>query len=177
MAYPAVYREIIEKTAKKYQLAPELLYGVIRQESGFYPTALSSAAALGLFQFMPRTFDTLNKRWNILADHGLKDRTEYLLNPELNIDLGGRWFAEELLPRTGNMLWALAEHNAGYGAVKRLDCKVEETGRESDVEYMVETIDYLETKGFSRKVLNGITMAKGLGLFEADEPSQSTTEQ
>ena len=175
VAYPGVYSEVIEKTAEKYKLEPELLYGVMRLESGFYPSALSSASALGLFQFMPGTFEALDKRWNVLADQGLKDRVDYLLNPELNIDLGGRWFAQELLPRTGNMLWALAEHNAGYGAVKRWIRQWKEQGRENDVEYMVETIGYLETKGFAREVLNGITMAKGLGLFEQSARSQAVS--
>jgi tetratricopeptide (TPR) repeat protein len=175
VAYPGVYRDIIEGTAKKYQVEPELLYGVIRLESGFYPGALSSASALGLFQFMPKTFETLDKRWNILADRSPRNRTAYLLNPELNIDLGGRWFAQELLPRTGNMLWALAEHNAGYGAVKRWIGQWKGRGRDNDVEYMVETIDYLETKGFAKEVLNGITMAKSVGLFETATPAQPAT--
>jgi len=45
----------IRQAAAKYNLSPDLVRSVIRAESNFQPTAVSSAGAMGLMQLMPET--------------------------------------------------------------------------------------------------------------------------
>ncbi len=52
---PAKYEETVKKTAKRYSLEPSLVKAVIRAESNFDPTAISSKGAMGLMQLMPDT--------------------------------------------------------------------------------------------------------------------------
>lgn len=97
------FAEIIEKTAAKYNVDPTLVQSIIKAESNFDASAVSSAGALGLMQLMPATAASL----------GVSDP----LNPEQNIE-GGVKFLSKLLSRyNGNVSLALAAYNAGPGAV------------------------------------------------------------
>ncbi len=49
------YAALIECTARRFKLRPKLLHAVIRAESAYNPTAVSSAVAVGLMQLMPHT--------------------------------------------------------------------------------------------------------------------------
>src|SRR5260370_13779690 len=56
---PNPYDGLIRRTAARHELDPALLGAVIRQESGFNPSAQSSAGAMGLMQLMPDTARSL----------------------------------------------------------------------------------------------------------------------
>ena len=79
----------------------EFLYALMRRESLFSPTAHSRAGALGLFQFVPRTFDRLDRheswKWDLLAAANVGSRAEYLLDGERSLDLGARYLARALI--------------------------------------------------------------------------------
>jgi soluble lytic murein transglycosylase-like protein len=173
-AYPPAYNELIGTAAAKYDVPAELLYSVMRRESLFYPEALSRVGAFGLFQFIPSTFETLDKRWNLLSGSGVSSREAFLSDPRLTIDLGARWFSEELMKRhEGNVLLAIMEHNAGYPAVKGWIESWEDSGHDRDVEYMIETAGFRETRIFTRSVLADMAVAQAIGLFAAeDSPPQ-----
>jgi soluble lytic murein transglycosylase-like protein len=175
VAYPPVHVELIAEAGDAYNVPPELLYAVIRRESLFYPAAVSRVGAMGLFQFMPYTFETLNGRWNVLAGSGTASMAAFLRHPDLTIDLGARWFRQELLDRNrGNILHAVMEHNAGYSAVDTWREAWEEAGRIDDIEYMIETAGFTETRIFARSVLTDMVMARTLGLFDRylEDPAQ-----
>ena len=60
--YPIQYQEYVEKHAAEQQLDPDLVYAVIKCESGFRPDAASDKDAKGLMQLTDDTFDWLKSK-------------------------------------------------------------------------------------------------------------------
>lgn len=166
-AYPVVFPDLITKYSARYGVKAELLYSIMRQESLFSPTALSSHRALGLFQFTPRTFNSLNTKWNLLNAGDARSMEEFLMNPDLSIQLGARWVGRELLPHhNGNILFAVFEHISGPGAVKQWKKGWHEDGRSNDVEYMVETAGHFSARQFAREVLTDVAISESAAILK-----------
>lgn len=172
-AYPPLFKDLILQASRAYDLPPEILYGIMRRESLFYPAALSSRNALGLFQFIPSTFQTLDQRWKLLKTSGLPTREAFLINPEMSIPLGARWVKQELFPRyekkgyTETLIpFALMAHNAGSPAVQQWIDRWQQEGRLNDIEYMLVTIRYTETRMFTRRVLTDMILVDAIGLLK-----------
>ena len=107
-AYPRHYARLVEKQAKEFELAPQLLYGLIFQESHFEPAARSYAGARGLMQVLPSTGAEIARSLNYP-----NYSTELLDLPIVSIRFGAyylRW-ARDLAG--GNDIAALAGYNAG----------------------------------------------------------------
>ncbi len=101
----SAYAPLIEQAAARYGLDPAVLSGLIQQESGFDPSARSSAGALGLTQLMPSTAASL----------GVAEP----LDPAQSIEGGARYLSQLLHQFAGNTADALAAYNAGPGAVQQ----------------------------------------------------------
>jgi soluble lytic murein transglycosylase-like protein len=99
------YGDQITAAARRHGLDPALLAGLIRQESGFNPSAGSSAGAQGLTQLMPGT----------AAGLGVTNS----LDPAQAIEGGAKYLAQQLKAFGGDVARGLAAYNAGPGAVQR----------------------------------------------------------
>jgi soluble lytic murein transglycosylase-like protein len=99
------YEALIDQAAARYGLDPAVLHGLIQQESGFDPSAASSAGATGLTQLMPGTASSL----------GVANP----LDPAESIEGGARYLSEMMAQFGGNTADALAAYNAGPGAVQQ----------------------------------------------------------
>jgi peptidoglycan lytic transglycosylase len=178
-AYPVVYGDLLNGIAAQYRVLPEILYAVMRQESYFYPFALSHAGALGLFQFMPRTFEERNQDWHLLEASGKPDPASYLFDAASALRLAARWFSEQKLPAfDGNLLFAALAHHSGDGRVKKWEDIWERQGWQADVEMMIESFrkpDFdqgekvaygVEARNFARRVISDLAIAEAIGLYQ-----------
>ncbi len=97
----------VEEIASAYEVElPEtLVLSLIKQESGFNPSARSSAGAEGLMQLMPATA----KNMGVFNS----------MNPYQNLRGGVKYLAQQIKEFDGNLPKALAAYNAGPEAVKR----------------------------------------------------------
>jgi soluble lytic murein transglycosylase-like protein len=118
------HARLIDATARQYGLVPELLHAVIRTESAYNPSAVSSAGAIGLMQLMPGT----------AARYKVSDIWE----PAANVRGGAAYLRDLLDMFDQDLRLALAGYNAGEGAVMK-------HGRQIP--------PYPETQQYVRKVL------------------------
>jgi len=104
---PPRYRDPILRSAARWNVPPALMAGQLMAESGFDPTAGSSAGAQGIAQFMPST----------AATYGLTDPYD----PIAAIDAEAHLMSD-LLRRFGSPELALAAYNAGPAPVEACHC-------------------------------------------------------
>jgi soluble lytic murein transglycosylase-like protein len=101
------YEDLIQEAAARHHLDPSLVRAVIRVESAFDATAVSSAGAQGLMQLMPELSRELG--------------VDNAFDPRQNIMAGTKYLAQLLAAYDGNVELALASYNAGPGVVERYD--------------------------------------------------------
>ena len=101
------WRDAMRRTLRRKSL-PEDLVWVSMIESGFEPTARSSAGAAGLWQFMPETA----KIYGLTLDRWLDQR----LDPEASTEAAAE-FLGDLHRRFGSWELALAGFNMGYAGL------------------------------------------------------------
>lgn len=138
--YPRPFREISEAAAEREELAPWLLYALMRQESLFNPEARSYVGALGLSQLMPATAADVARRLG-LSDPDLTD-------PEDNLALGA-WYLRHMIERSENLPDALAAYNAGITRVRRW----RRARGYLPMDLYIETIPFDETRNYVKRLL------------------------
>jgi soluble lytic murein transglycosylase len=143
LVYPFPYRATIEREARRNNVDPYLVAGLIRQESGFDTSARSPAGALGLMQIMPATGTSLARELGVAGF-----RTARLTEPELNLRMGTRYLATMLARYDGRLGDALVAYNAGPTRMARWRGFPEH----GDPELFVERIPFAETRGYVRIV-------------------------
>ncbi|MGD0775623.1 MAG: lytic transglycosylase domain-containing protein [Candidatus Solibacter sp.] len=111
---------LIDSAAKQHQVEPKVLRGMIEQESGFRPCAISPKGAKGLMQLMPATIEQF--------------KVDDVFDPQQNIEAGATYLQQLLEKYKGDLKLALAAYNAGPGSVDK-------TGGIPDIK---ETQDYVE---------------------------------
>ena len=135
--YPLGWRSELMAAAQSAGLDPYLVAAVVREESSYYPRALSPVGARGLMQLMP---DTMAPPKGARADH--------LDDPAQNLRLGTRFLAA-LLREFGDPRVAIAAYNAGPKRARQWWSK----RRTDDLEAWVELIPYDETRLFVKRVV------------------------
>lgn len=151
--YPKEYAEYVYKYSEEYEVDPLLIFAIIKAESNFNPNVVSSSNAIGLMQLMDATAEEIATKLNIVY---VKKASLY--NPELNIQLGTKYFSNLLKEYKGNQLLALTAYNAGIGNVKKWieQGTIKEDGQD------IENIPFKETNNYVRKIVRDYRIYKEL---------------
>ncbi len=140
--YPEEFAPLVAEQAEKNGLEESFVLGVIRSESSFRPTVVSSAGAVGLMQITPDTFDFINQK----GGFGFES-AEQLSDPVVNVTLGCYHLAY-LIERFGAVEEALCAYNAG---IARVDGWLDDAAYSSDGKSL-HTIPYPETAAYVERV-------------------------
>lgn len=143
LLYPQPYDREVRTAATLTRLPPDLIYGVLRQESLYRADAVSSAGARGLLQMMPDTAKRTAQTWK----RARPDATQ-LLDPVVNVPLGAAHLRDLLDRFGGQTAVALAGYNAGPGAARRW---LPDESIDSDI--WIENIPYNETRAYVQRIL------------------------
>ena len=144
-------RNLVELYSEEYGVPEYIVYSVIRVESGFDESAVSSKGAIGLMQLTPSTFEwLLTKTKETLSK-------EALYSPNVNIKYG-TYYLRYLYVQFSDWDMALAAYNAGPGRVSSWladDSLTDEDGK-------LQIIPFEETKNYVKKVNDTIEVYKRL---------------
>lgn len=143
MLYPFGWREDVTAAAQRSGLDPFLVAAVVREESSYYPRALSRTGARGLMQLMPATARPMAEHRGLAFAGG-----ELLDDPRTNIEIGSAFLAG-LLREFKDPRLAVAAYNAGPGRVRQWW----QARRTSDLEAFVEQIPFDETRLYVKRVM------------------------
>ncbi|NRA44391.1 MAG: lytic transglycosylase domain-containing protein [Oligoflexales bacterium] len=144
--YPLLYKEQITENLKKLNspLSYKFVVSLIRQESAFNPTAVSSANANGLMQIIPSTAKTLAQKLN-LSDYDV-------FEPSVNIKLGISLLNRLYYKYDGRLDYMLSAYNAGDTVTDRW---IRSRGRLSQLEF-IESIPYKETRSYIKLIFRNM---------------------
>lgn len=155
--YPVEAGEEVARAAGSHSLDPFLVRGLILQESGFNPLAVSKAGALGLMQIVPSTGAELARR------DGIRPFTrDTLFDPSINIRLGTAYLSDLLRRFGGHLEPALAAYNAGISRADRWWAR-----SSKDPELFVEEIPFTETRLYIKRIYSNRRM---YGLLHERDP-------
>lgn len=110
------WKTLIEQSAHKHDIDPNLIAAVMLQESGGQADAISSSGAVGLLQVMPRDGIAATFICDGKPCFAKRPTTDNLLIPDFNIDYGAGMLSQ-LIIQKGSVLEALyhyGPYDVGY---------------------------------------------------------------
>lgn len=150
--YPIKYSEYVEKYSDEFGIPESVIYAVIKTESNFDATAISSASAHGLMQLTEETF------FDVAKMLGESPSAFDIYEPDVNIRYGTRYLLYLYEMYDGNWSTVFAAYNAGLGNVNNwLDDYSLSDGRGG-----LKSIPFKETRNYVRKVNKAIEVYEKL---------------
>lgn len=151
--FPKYFSEYVDKYSEQYEIEPSIMYALIRSESFFDSTIISSAGAVGLTQLMEFTAGDIARRFK-LQDYSLTD-------PETNIHFG-TYYIGNLITRCENSpLLGFFSYNAGITRVRRwLQSSLVEFDKKKNMplDLFLETLPFAETREYGRKLISATAL-------------------
>jgi len=148
LVYPLEYWDLVQAEADDYGFDPYLMLSMMRQESLYFPRAVSPADALGLTQVIPPTADGIALALEV-EDFTYLD----LFRPNVSIRFGAYYVGTQLDVFGGNMRAAVAAYNGGpFNAETWLAA----AGGDNDI--FVETITFAETRSYVELVMENYAL-------------------
>ena len=140
LLYPTTYATHVEKYGKKQGIEMPEIFALIRQESNFFPAALSVANAQGLMQLLPSTAKLVARK------EGLQSYN--LMKAEDNIRLGTGFMRDIMNNYTADYVGVAIAYNAGPGRYTQWKEKYS-----TDEDIFIEEIPFQETYHYVRVLL------------------------
>ena len=116
------YSQHVLASARRYQISPQLIYGIIATESSFNPFAVSSANAYGLMQVVPSTAGA-DVYQRIKNKNGAPSKQQ-LFDPAFNIDIGAAYlhilnnnYLKDVTNASSRHYSIISAYNGGSGNV------------------------------------------------------------
>ncbi len=142
--FPTPFNDLIK--GNSYDVDHILLFGLMRQESGFDPRARSAAGATGLMQLMPYTAR--------MVDRSIASN---LTNPVNNASIGIRYLKKLLDKFDNNLVYSLAAYNAGDHRVNNwMKCYF----KHESLLFNIESIPYAETRNYVKLIFRNMFFYK-----------------
>ena len=145
-AWPAPYEAELQRATTSGEPPPELVYSIMREESGYRPDVISVSGARGLLQLMPDTATRVAQSVQLAAFD-----PDDLFRPAVNIELGSAYLGQLLRRFDGNAAAAIGSYNAGPEAVARW-----QPGGGAPEDVWIEQIPYDQTRGYVKRVLRSL---------------------
>lgn len=153
LVYPRPFLDAVERATTGREIAPSLMFSLMRQESRFDPNARSLVGALGLFQIMPYKATELGPRAG-LDEVAAPDFTDeaFILQPPVNAAIAATLAGDLFALFGGALPPVIASYNAGEERVAIWW----ESARDLRDDFFIDTIPYSETRRFVREVLANV---------------------
>ena len=133
--------------------SPELalVYGIVRQESGFDPRVRSGPGARGMMQLMPATAQHTARKMGVGYTAGMLD------DPDYNVRLGSAYLGDMVNAFGGSYVMATASYNAGPNHMPDWTaiCGDPRTASGDPVDF-IECIPISETRNYVMRVLEAM---------------------
>ncbi len=151
--FPRPYWSDLKRFSVANGLDPYLVASLVRQESEFNPLAVSRANAVGLMQLLARTGKNVAKEEKLR-----RYNPSELYTPEVNLELGTRYFRGMVDQFGGSFEYALAAYNAGSDRVTDWLGQ----GKYRDAPEFVESIPFTETREYVQAIMRNAAVYKQL---------------
>lgn len=144
LRFPLAYYPIVQAQAKLWQLPPEFIYAIIRQESVFRDDVVSPAGALGLMQVMPATARLIARMIKLSYQNN-----KQLFQEDKNIALGSAYLGDLAKRFHRHPILMAAAYNAGPRQVKSWV----DNEPNQDIDIWIETLPWPETRNYVKNVV------------------------
>ncbi len=137
-----------------------LIHAIVKQESGFAPTALSHVGAVGFMQLMPDTAKLVAKEVGVPYS-----RDKLATDIQYNVRLGSHYIKKLIDRFDGSEMLAIASYNAGPNATQRWINEFYDPRKEKDLDMVVdwiELITYSETRNYVQRIMENLIVYKYL---------------
>ncbi|MBA2711907.1 MAG: lytic transglycosylase domain-containing protein [Tatlockia sp.] len=144
LRFPVIYLNAVQLNSKNYQIPAELIYAIIRQESGFRDDVISPAGARGLMQVMPSTASVVAKHEKIAYN----DKNQ-LFTSEKNIHIGVAYLKQLKARYRNHPVLIAAAYNAGPSQVNYWL----KNHTPKDMDIWIDTLPWHETRNYLKNII------------------------
>ena len=151
--YPTDYKEIVLRYCEQYSVDPDVVFAVIKNESGFDPNAISSVGARGLMQLTEETYVWIGSKPEMAGTVSFDE----MFDPETNIKFG-----VYLLKLAGESFESesavYSSYHAGFSITREWlkDSRYSPDGKE------LTAVPYSDTENYIKKVKKSVQIYKKL---------------
>ena len=162
------FHPLVQDYAEKHDVDPALIMAIIHTESMFNPRARSRTPAYGLMQVVPHTGG--RDAYHLIYGKKRKLTSQYLYNPENNIELGVAYFdilkndyLKAILDPISRTYCAIAAYNAGAAnvgraftskkSIQKATSTINKMPRKKVFAHLVKSLPFKESRKYVRQVV------------------------